>query len=242
MCSASNLYAVPAGPVIGSVSVLFGDVSAVDQDGDVFELTGGGNVYAGITFTTVGRSLVRLIMNDGTVFSLGSDGTATVDAFSYDPDAQTGEFLATIEQGTSFYESGAIGSFSATRQHTTISTPDAVIGVRGSEIAIVVRSGFTVVRNRAGNITLTSTRTGNVIVLDVGQTAEFSRDSEGTVTIDGLSPGVRTELNNALDSEGAKPTTDPSTRTSQDVTTIRDASSDSGGGASSDTVSSPIVP
>ncbi len=194
---ASYAYALPSGPVVGQTTVLLGDVSAVDQDGDAFSLSRGGDVYAGITLTTGDRSFVKVIMEDGTKLSLGEDGEATISEFTYDPAARIGSFAASVARGASVYASGEIGTFSTTREHSTITTPHAVVGIRGSIVQILV-TDFTVVRNQEGNITLTSLTTGNVIVLDVGEVGQLREGSDGKVNIKNLPEGVIKELNKVI--------------------------------------------
>lgn len=67
-------FAVPTGPVIGKVTLVLGQVTGTDQDGDTFEVKRGSDLYAGYSFDTAGRSLVRAEMNDGEPEQFGDAG------------------------------------------------------------------------------------------------------------------------------------------------------------------------
>jgi hypothetical protein len=45
--SISGAFAVPTGPVIGKVSLVLGQATGVDQDGETFVVERGADLYAG---------------------------------------------------------------------------------------------------------------------------------------------------------------------------------------------------
>lgn len=83
-------------------------------------------------------------MNDGTSLTLGRDSDATLDSFEFDATSGTGGFDATVRRGGFEYESGELGSFAMNRQHSSISTPAGVIGVRGTKIEAVINPNGTI--------------------------------------------------------------------------------------------------
>lgn len=157
MVFAVHASAVPTGPVIGNVSLVLGTVQGVDQDGDVFEVSRGADLYAGYTLTTGSRGMVRATMNDGTTLTLGRDSDATLDSFEFDSTSGAGGFDATVRRGGFEYESGDLGKFALNRQHSSISTPAGVIGVRGTKIeATINQDGTIVLKVPKGNVDFTT--------------------------------------------------------------------------------------
>jgi hypothetical protein len=81
--SISGVFAVPNGPVIGQVTLVLGQVSGRDQDGDTFVVERGADLYAGYTLDTAARSFIRAELNDGTKMTVSQNGSATLDEFSF---------------------------------------------------------------------------------------------------------------------------------------------------------------
>lgn len=168
-----SAFAVPTGPVVGKVSVVLGTVTGTDADGDVFQVVRGAPLHAGYSFQTGSRAFVRLEMTDGTRLTLGRNGSATIDQFSFNPAASFGEFKATVRLGGFKYRSGQIGKFNSRTRHSTISTPTAVIGIRGSILTgMVERNGRTTTILESGNANVTSNSGGVVNLASDGNTAE----------------------------------------------------------------------
>lgn len=185
--------AVPQGPVIGKVTLILGSVTSVDQDGDVVELTRGSDLHAGFTLETAARSFVRAEMNDGTRFTLAQNTSATLDSFSFNETSGAGGFNATVREGGFNYTSGRLGSFGAGRQHSMISTPSGVIGVRGTVIEAVLEGGKLTINIPQGNVDITFTLSdGSTVTRTVGvespvQIVQVSSD-EGFSNLDQLPP------------------------------------------------------
>lgn len=150
--------AAPQGPAIGKVTLLLGTVTGVDQDGDTFEVVRGMDLHAGYSLDTGARSFVRAVMNDGTRLTLSQNSSATLDEFNFNEASRTGGFNATVRKGGFKYASGRLGEFSLGRQHSRISTPAGVIGVRGTEIEAVLDGGKLTISIPKGEIDITFTR------------------------------------------------------------------------------------
>ncbi len=71
------------GEAIGTVKVKIGDVD-VERGGQRIDLQRGDEVMQGDRIITGARGFVRIEMNDGTKFTLGRNGDATLDTFHYD--------------------------------------------------------------------------------------------------------------------------------------------------------------
>ncbi len=182
MAIALPAFAVPQGPVVGKIALVLGTVTAVDQDGDPFEVVRGGDLYAGITFTTGPRAFIRADMLDGTRMTLGRNGTMTIEGFRYDPAVAIGEFRANVRLGGFRYVSGEIGKISSRLRHTTISTPTATIGIRGSRAEGVVKEdGGLILEWQEGQGDVSTTSGQSFQVESPGQTLETDAEGVGEV-------------------------------------------------------------
>lgn len=196
---APGALAAPDGPVIGKVVAMFGDVTGTDADGNTFAVEPGAELYKGYGFETGSRAFVRAEMTDGTRFMLGRNGSATLDEFEYDPAAQRGRFDTTIRRGGFQYKSGGIGKLAGANRsdHTRISTPTAVIGIRGSEAEGIITENSTVVTMTEGLLTVTNTISNRSVTLSVpGNTAELQEGE--TQRYEELPQEVQQQIRNAL--------------------------------------------
>ena len=72
--------------------------------------------------------------------------------------------------------SGKIGTFSRRRTHTTITTPTAVIGIRGSDDNIVVDGDVTLLTVNVGEATFSNLLGGNQKTVTSGNSSEVGAD------------------------------------------------------------------
>ena len=170
------------GSVIGTVDDIgSGRVTAKGADGSIRVLEKGGAIYKNDVVETVGRSYVGLRMNDDTSFQMGKESRAILDNYEYtsageDGEPATGKFEATVVTGFFRYASGKLGGMGGKSAHSTIKTPTAQIGIRGSELqGQVEKDGSSVFVHQSG-------------VLDVSDA-----NGRGTVTLTtpGTATGVR---------------------------------------------------
>ena len=162
------------GDPIGTIDEMGGDVTAKGADGVTRTLQEGDPIYQNDLVETVGRSYANLRMVDDTSFQLGKETRAIIENYSYTPGVESGQFEATVVSGFFRYASGSLGGLDK-GTHTTIKTPTAQIGVRGSEMEGVVESdGSSTFVHKEG-------------VLDVSDA-----NGRGTVTLD--QPGMATAV------------------------------------------------
>jgi len=151
---------------IGTITATVeGPVTALDKDGTSRILNEGAPVYLHDTLVTSARSYVKIILNDGTVFQLGPHSRASLDKYAYDPDIGGGEFESYVYSGAFRYLSGKLGGNNQ-GQHTTLKTPSAQIGIRGSEIdAIVGEDGSTTLLHLSGLVSIISRHNPREIIV-----------------------------------------------------------------------------
>ncbi len=169
---------------IGTVRFILGRVTATNTDGEERVLRRGDSLYKGDEVRTDGRGFVRAQMLDGTRFNLGKNARATLDDFEFNEAEQVGLFEATVFVGGFHYRSGLIGTLNPTARHSTIKTPSAIIGIRGSELSgNVAADGETTIRHDAGILdisdingdnTVTLLEPGNISVILFNGTPDFS--------------------------------------------------------------------
>ncbi|ALG67759.1 Ig-like domain-containing protein [Beggiatoa leptomitoformis] len=127
-------------------------IKAVGADGSGRILVQGDPIYEGDTIETGKRAYIKITLTDGTLFQLGPLSKASLDKFNYQPEAHHGELETNVFIGFFRFISGKIGG-DERGQHTTIKTPSATIGIRGSELDMAVNEhGDTTVLHISGLI------------------------------------------------------------------------------------------
>jgi|GEM_PF-4177699 len=159
---------------IGKVDEAVGQVVAKGIGGEERILKVGDAVFKGDILQTLKGGLVTLVFVDGTRFKLAAEARAILDNYVYNPEIKQGGFEATITRGIFSFESGAISGLN-TGRHSSIKTPTAVIGIRGSQLTgEVMADGSTSVVHTAG-------------ILDISDAR-----GQGTVTL--VEPGTATQV------------------------------------------------
>lgn len=77
---------------------------------------------------------VGINMSDNSLLSLGPNSTLSLDRYEFDSTTNQGAFDASLRKGTLAVVSGRIAKQSS--QAVTVSTPNAVLGVRGTEFVV----------------------------------------------------------------------------------------------------------
>ncbi|MBF0309126.1 MAG: FG-GAP repeat protein [Magnetococcales bacterium] len=159
-----------AGPVVGTAQTLVGRVMARGKNGIVRLLREGDPIQEGDLVRTAEDSLAKFVMKDGTIFQVGENARALLDEYRFQPDAALGKFEATVLTGMFRYASGQLAHLKEGR-HSTIKTPSATIGIRGSELqGEVAQNGGTMVVHTAGVLDIADAfGQGSVTLLQPGQ-------------------------------------------------------------------------
>jgi hypothetical protein len=149
--------AVAADP-IGRVDRVEGDANGT-ADGATAALTAGSPVSLNEVVTTGHGARLALTLDDGTALTLGENARLTIDRFVYDPSGANALHANVV--GAFRYISGKLAP-GATRD-ASITTPSAVIGVRGTdfwggpidgEIGVVLLEGAVTIATSTGTATL----------------------------------------------------------------------------------------
>jgi len=115
---------------IGQVSALQGSVTITHPDGSKSQATDGAPIFQGDIIETGGNGAVGITFSDDSSFSLADNGTMVIDEMVYDSSAHTGHSALSVAEGVFTFVSGQIAKTSVDAM--TITTPVAVIGIRGT--------------------------------------------------------------------------------------------------------------
>ena len=80
---------------------------------------------------------VGFILTDGTVITLGPKSEFRIDAYAFEPEANSFDFSFYMEKGTAIYNTGKIGRLSP--ESVNIQTPRATVGIRGTRFIVEVK-------------------------------------------------------------------------------------------------------
>ena len=120
---------------IGDVREQKGEGTIERQTGDKLESTQGTAIESLDTVRTkIGRISIEFV--DETRVDITENSKLVIDEFIYDPNSKTGAVSLKAGFGTVRYASGQIAKNS--RQNVKISTPTAVVGVRGTDFSLTV--------------------------------------------------------------------------------------------------------
>ena len=113
---------------VGSATRVQGECTGT-VDAETRELVAGAAIYLGEHLATGDDARLAVTLDDGTVLTVGENARLTVDAFVFDP-AGASMLHATVS-GAFRYVSGALSTDA--RRTASVTTPVALIGVRGTD-------------------------------------------------------------------------------------------------------------
>jgi hypothetical protein len=124
-----------ADDAIGQIKTRKGDVSVFHQ-GQAKPLNIGDHVYQTDTITTAKNGSVGITFSDSSMMSLGPNSKLALKQYRFDATTHVGVFDSVLSQGTLAAKSGQIVKQTPEAMH--ISTPTALLGVRGTEFVVRV--------------------------------------------------------------------------------------------------------
>ena len=157
-----------AEPAVGNVDLINVWGARTGADGRGGALYERDSVYFRDTLQTSRDGAMHVTFKDRTVLRLGSNATALVDEFVYDP-AGNGRLTASVSRGIARFVSGRLKG-----DQVAIRTPSATIGIRGTDFSVwVEESGRTTVWVNDGAVTVTP-QGGQTEVVNDGETVATS--------------------------------------------------------------------
>ena len=133
---------------------------------------------------TIEDSAMLVRFRDSTELTIGEKAIVMMDEFVYAPKQGLGTMVISLSQGAFRYVSGNLP-----KGGVTIQTPSALIGIRGTELLILVAlDGSTLVSVIRGLISLTPRFGGVAVAVREDQSVGVSSDGEIGAVTDGVQP------------------------------------------------------
>ncbi len=152
----NDILAADVSKMIGKVSLVVEGPAKAVNGGQERALKIGDPVYLHDIISTGSKTYLKITLKDGTVFQLGPQSKASLEVYDFDPAKIGGKFESNIFTGIFRFISGAIADKNE-GTHTTLKTPSATIGIRGSEIdGQVDEDGNTTILHSTGVIEVRS--------------------------------------------------------------------------------------
>ncbi len=122
--------ATPAGEPIGQISAFQGTAFITHPDGTKVQAADGTPIFQGDAIETGAGGAIGITFADDSTFSLAENGSMVIDEMVYDPGTQAGKSAVSVAEGVFTFVSGQIAKTGI--EAMTITTPVAVIGIRGT--------------------------------------------------------------------------------------------------------------
>jgi hypothetical protein len=123
---------------IGGADLVVNDVKGNLTQGKVVSVLQGDDVYRDEGVRTSVDSTTKLILHDKTVLTVGSSSFVKLDRFVYAGEGQLGAIAVNVVKGSLTFATG-----NAEKKSYAITTPTAMIGVRGTIFRIEATSAKT---------------------------------------------------------------------------------------------------
>ncbi len=121
---------------IGRIKSVTGEAT-VERAGQKIAVKPGFVLEKGDRITTTKRSRVGMTFNDNSRFAAGPNSQMSITDFNFDDTTHAGNFTAQIDKGAVAIVSGHIAK--SARDAMKISTPTALLGVRGTRFVVEVK-------------------------------------------------------------------------------------------------------
>lgn len=117
----------------GLFKTMEGDVTLL-RDGRSQPALPGGALREGDRIVTGRNSAAAVVLNDGTVVSVGPNSSVDMTHYIFDPTTQNGSLLLNLLQGTVRMVTGIMGKTNP--ELIRLTTPTTVVGVRGTDFIV----------------------------------------------------------------------------------------------------------
>ncbi|HEX9648683.1 MAG TPA: nidogen-like domain-containing protein, partial [Alphaproteobacteria bacterium] len=153
-----------AAGAVATVAVLEGSATVTRADGSVVPLSEGAPIYQFDIIESGADGAVRLLFIDNTVFAIGPGARLTIDDFVFDTAGDGSVSAFTMLKGMFAFVSGQIADNDPS--DFVLTTPVAVVGIRGSAGLGDVNEPGTPSRFTVDEPTLVVTNNGGSVILD----------------------------------------------------------------------------
>ena len=136
LISLAALTASPAAAEIGRIKSSVG-AATVERGSNQIPAATGQELMPGDWLVTGKDGRISLTFVDNTRFAVGPNSRIALSKFEYDKTKQTGSFVTKVERGSLAVVSGRIAK--SGRDAMQVSTPESLLGVRGTRFIVEVR-------------------------------------------------------------------------------------------------------
>lgn len=158
----------PVSTTGGNVSELSGDVFIARGTTAAHQAVKNEAVTSGTTISTGAQSYAVLKFEDGQIVTMQADSTFLVREYRYEPERkETGNIVFSMLKGGLRFVTGLIGQNN--KKAFRLSTPNATIGIRGTEFMVAMANNSMYSQVLSGNIGMTNA--AGMVTLGAGQTA-----------------------------------------------------------------------
>ena len=144
-------------------------------------------IYANEVVETVTDGGLHIIFADQTDLRLGSKSRLVIDNYVYDPGNPNQAGVFSLTSGVLRLISGQMN-----KQGVLVRTPDAEIGIRGTDIQVTTGEQGTELAVFKGSATLTNSRDRSSVTVNAGQKAATGPEKSAAVT--GAAPSSPSEM------------------------------------------------
>ena len=135
--AAARTAAVTGDARQGTFKTVQGDVTVVRGNVRSAAVVGGALMAADRVLTGP-KSTAALTLKDGTVLAMGPESSVDLASFEFDPTTQDGNLLVSLARGSLRVVTGLIAKVKP--EQVKVTTPTTVIGVRGTDFIVEVKS------------------------------------------------------------------------------------------------------
>jgi hypothetical protein len=189
--AAQAAIAAPPSPAGIAPGAQIGTVAAchaaymITPGGRQFPLQSGTPIPLNAHITTGPDGRFQVLLLDETVFTLGPNSDMVLDEFVYDPNTSAGKIIASLAKGTFRFVTGKIAHTNPDNLKVKVAVGS--IGARGTDFETNVSTdGSGYVKLFTGQVDITESKTGAVLLLNRGEMVTFTAD--GTFSTPGPIP------------------------------------------------------
>lgn len=170
---------------VGTTAAVNPDATGTPPGGETRTLFIGNDIVFEEKIVTAGAGQTQILFLDQSALTVGPNAEVVIDRFVYDPDRSTGELVVSVTKGVFRFVGGKISSTSG----STIRTPTATLGIRGSvvlgsadplDVVFVAGTSLTV-SNPSGGLEMDARSVGRQVVTNGGAPQDAGRASAATL-------------------------------------------------------------
>jgi len=163
---------------IGAAGGVSGDVFCEDPDGERRRMSSGKTIYHMSKCISGPDGRMQVMLLDRTVFTIGPHSEIVMDEFIYDPSTRVGTITATVTEGVLRFVTGTIARKKP--ESMKIKIPPGIVGIRGTDGIIRVRSGEVALDRDPAQVTILRGEV-QIVTDDTKQAVTVKRGEQVTI-------------------------------------------------------------